>query len=331
MGHLLRCRALLLELRARGHMVDLWLRGEEAALEGRDWPTTMRVFHSGADGPINAVSEDIGRLLQRHRYDWLVIDGYGFSGHELCMQLVAYGARLLMIDDLADRELKADIVLNQNSCHAETYAGRKVEATCLLLGPQYALIDRSYAISRDTPRISGELRNLLVTFGGVDRYGRTQRVIDLISHCEMPLDVVVAVGPYYPYFDKLKSWRGRHNLQIVQNVRDLAELMRECDLMVTAGGSTVWQACCIGVPMLVLQTVDNQGLVIKTLRESGAALCLDVSIHPEVDAGISEDDFTEAFRQVSDANLRAELSKSARLLVDGSGAKRVADVLESWE
>lgn len=258
LGHLLRCRALLLEMWGRGHTADLWLHGDEAALRGRDWPAEMQLFRSEEFETVEVACVGISGLLERSRYDWLVIDGYGFSGRELCTRLAAQGARLLMLDDLGHRDLKADMVLNQNSAREEVYAAGRVEASRFLLGPRYALIDRAYAATRATPRLHGELRKLLVSFGGVDRYGRTQRVIELVSRHAAPLEIVAVVGPYYPYPDKLEPRRGRHGLRVLQNVSDLASLMRQCDLMVTAGGSTVWQACCSGAPMLVLQTVDNQ-------------------------------------------------------------------------
>lgn len=327
LGHLLRSRALLLELRMRGHTVDLWLHGNETSLAGRDWPAEMRIFRSLESEPVGAVCNGIGQLLESSRYDWLVIDGYGFSGHAICGQFAAHGPKLLILDDLADRELAADIILNQNTAHAEVYAGSRITASRFLLGPQYALTDRAYTAR--IPRTYGELRRLLVTFGGVDRHDRTRRVMDLISRYEKPLDIIVVVGPYYPYLETLKSWRGRHALQVMQNARDLAGQMQQCDLMITAGGSTVWQACCVGTPMLVLQTVDNQRLVIETLRESDAALSLDVSARPEENAGIAEDEFAEAFCQSADMQIRNRLSTNALQLVDGNGAVRVTDALES--
>ncbi|MBU4230834.1 MAG: UDP-2,4-diacetamido-2,4,6-trideoxy-beta-L-altropyranose hydrolase [Proteobacteria bacterium] len=332
LGHLLRCRVLLLEMRRRGHQADLWLHGDETALAGRDWPAETRIFHSDVAAPISAVCQSICEVLAHNRYDWLAIDGYGFFGTSLYEQFAATGVKVLMLDDLADREFKADIVLNQNSACSEIYTDRPIESFRFLLGTQYALIDPVYAANRGIFRDQGELRRLLVTFGGVDRYGRTLRVVDLLSQYTPSLQIVVAVGPYFPFAAEVESRSGGHHvIQVVRNVRDLSELMRQCDLMVTAGGSTVWQACCVGAPMLVLQTIDNQALVVKTLRECGAALCLDVSVRPEENGGILEKEFVEAFRQVADAAVRAGLSANAMRLVDGNGASRVAEVLESWE
>lgn len=328
LGHLLRSRALLLEFTARGHPADLWLHGDDSALEGRDWPTNMRLYVSQESVSTDRACDDIDKLLERSSYDWLIVDGYGFSGRTLCARLTARGAKLLMIDDLADRELTTDILLNQNTTHAEPYANDRVSASRFLLGPEYALIDRSYALRRTGSRPHGELRSLLVSFGGVDRHGRTQRVIDLVSRHGPALDIVAVAGPYYPYLDQLEARRARQGVRVVRNASDLAPLMQQCDLMVMAGGSTVWQACCMGVPMLVLQTVDNQKLLIETLREFDAALYLDASARPDEGAGIDDVEFERAFQHARDPAIRARLSASAIRLVDGNGPGRVADAVQ---
>lgn len=330
LGHLLRCRALLLELKARGHTVDLWLHGDDSSLAGRIWPAEMQISRSDGNDPIGTACDGIGEQLNHNHYDWLVVDGYSFSGHALCEQLAAHNANLLMIDDLGDRALKADIILNQNSAHADVYENSSVVASSFLLGPQYALIDDVYAKARPAVPAHEKLARVLISFGGVDRHGRTIRVVDLLSRHAGTLDIVVVVGPYFPRLAELDGRCGNNSLRVVQNVSNLAELMRQCDLMVTAAGSTVWQACCVGVPMLVLQTVDNQSLLVKTMREFEAALCLDVSENPGKDAGILDEDFFEIFQKIQATELRARISNNAMQLVDGNGARRVASALESW-
>jgi len=332
LGHLLRCRVLLQELWIRGHRVDLWLYGDDTALAGRGWPADMKLFQSVVDETASKVCDSISRLQEKSRYDWLVVDGYRFSGKAHCEQFAAHDARLMMLDDLADRELKADIILNQNTSQVEAYAGSNVVATRFLLGPQYALIDRVYCPERNIPHsLNNEVRQVLLTFGGVDRNGRTLKVVDLLAKYKTAFEIVVVTGLYFPYVAELKGRSGNNTLRVVQNISNLAKQMHQCDLMITAGGSTVWQACCSGVPMLVLQTVKNQSLVIKTLLEFNAALCLDATLEPHKNAGIQECEFTEVFSAVSDAAVRSRLSVNALQLVDGQGVGRVTQVLGRWE
>jgi len=329
MGHLMRCRALLLELQSRGYIADLWLHGDESAMEGRIWPEQMKLFFSAQEQSISSVCDDINDLLKHSQYDWLVVDGYNFLELPLYEQFEIHGVKLLKFDDLAVRSFRTDILLNQNSINKEIYQDGHVKASNFLLGPQYALIDKEYKNNNEIPRLFGSLRSLLITFGGVDRHGRTERVLKLLETYKESLDITVVVGAYYPYINKLKSWKCHHSIRIVQNVPNLSRLMKQSDLTITAGGTTVWQGCCVGAPMLVLQLVDNQHFATDTIREHKAGLCLDVSLNPKLNAGIVEYDFLELFLQAAEPKARAKLSSNARQLVDGNGAANVADALVS--
>ncbi|TAL09602.1 MAG: hypothetical protein EPO02_09710, partial [Nitrospirae bacterium] len=122
LGHLMRCRSLLLELERRGIASDLWVRGERSALDGLKWPDRMDVRVSGDDVPMAGLEKDIAAYLGRTAYDRIVVDGYGFSGAALYDLFTAGGGGLFMLDDFADRTLKADVVLNQNTERADLYA-----------------------------------------------------------------------------------------------------------------------------------------------------------------------------------------------------------------
>jgi spore coat polysaccharide biosynthesis predicted glycosyltransferase SpsG len=313
----------------RGHAVDLWVRGDVQALEGRDWPVSMRAFASALAEPLDTLRTHIEQRLDADRHDWLVADGYDFRDHVLCDALRAHGAMLLMLDDLGHRDLRADLILNQNTSDARLYDMDHVQADRMLLGPRYALIDAVYAtMPRD--RQPSRLRRVFVTFGGVDRYERSRRVLELLANHAEPLEIVVAIGRYYPSLDGLAAVCGTHRVDVLVDLPDLAAQMRWCDAIVTAAGSTVWQACCLGVPILALQTADNQRYVMKTLADADAALCIDVSVAPERDAGISAVAFADAIRALAASEERARLSERAAHLVDGMGAARVADVMEAW-
>jgi UDP-2,4-diacetamido-2,4,6-trideoxy-beta-L-altropyranose hydrolase len=329
LGHLMRCRALMLEMQTRGHEIHLWLHGDLSALDGRTWPSGLSVFHSDASKPVNAVFEDVKKLIDSTGYGWLILDGYGLSNSQSYSQFRSHGVKLMILDDFANQDIDADIVLNQNVANMQPYDGRRTRTGRFLLGPQYALLDQAYRFGRTPQRQFGPLRNLLLTFGGVDRYGRTGRVLDLIEAHETPIDIVAVVGPYHPHLAELQALHGRHRVHIVQNVPDLVSLMQTADMAVSAGGTTAWQACCIGLPTMLLQLVDNQRLATEILECAGAALCLDVSAEPNRNAGVPEHEFSRLFAQMTDPAVRAGLSARAMNLVDGLGPARVVDVLES--
>lgn len=329
LGHLLRSRALMIEAKTRGHDVHLWLSGERSALDGRNW--TFAQMHAGLEGTpsLPAVCAAIEEHVARGGYDWIVVDGYDFLERELLTRW-ADAAKLLVLDDMATQAFRADVVLNQNSSCADIYRNGGASAQRFLLGPSYALIDSVYRRHRAAFEVGHVARRVLVTFGGVDRHDRTRHVIGLIMRGGHSLRITAVLGPYYPYEDRLRRMGGGSAFDIKTNVGDLSSAIAGCDFMVTAAGSTVWQSCCIGTPMIALKTVDNQRFSFEALREAGAAVCIDVSQHPEIDAGIAAVDFEAALSHVMDFNVRHSLSKQAMALVDGEGAARVVQVLEGW-
>ncbi|MNL30097.1 undecaprenyldiphospho-muramoylpentapeptide beta-N- acetylglucosaminyltransferase [compost metagenome] len=106
-----------------------------------------------------------------------------------------------------------------------------------------------------------------------------------------------------------------------RQVDNMAELMAHADLAMGAGGSTVWERCCLGLPALMLSVAANQEEIAKACADAGAGLYL----------GGAADISAERLAQALDG-LRArdldEMGRRAATLVDGLGAGRVADVMK---
>lgn len=328
LGHLLRCRPLLLHLLKEGHAVSMWLRGDPDALKGREWPPDIEILHSNEQIQPQAVIDTIAGHLKEQPVDWVILDGYDLKNLNPYQAIRSAGCRLMLLDDLGELPLRADALLNQN-VEAHSFYKDRINSDCqLLLGPRYALIDRQFLASRLDASPDGPIKRVLVSFGGVDRKNRTQRVLDILQVVDGPLELDVVLGAYYPFLDQISQFKSRHIMHLHRDVPSLAPLMGAAGVMISAGGSTVWQACCTGIPLLALQTVDNQRNVIATLMQHEAALCLDVSDTSTCESGIAESPFLAFWDQLKDVNLRRELSLRAKQLVDGRGPERVAAALQ---
>jgi UDP-N-acetylglucosamine:LPS N-acetylglucosamine transferase len=102
----------------------------------------------------------------------------------------------------------------------------------------------------------------------------------------------------------------------------LASELAAADVAVLAGGVTLYEACALGVPVIAVALNPHQHTVIRAMDRLGAAL----------DGGRATDAVNSGFsrkieRLLTDAALRRRLSATARRLVDGQGAFRVAERL----
>lgn len=83
-------------------------------------------------------------------------------------------------------------------------------------------------------------------------------VVEALSEWTRGRDVVAAEAPWLP-----AAWH--------RAPRDAAwDAFARCNLLITASGSTVWEAAAVGIPVCVIITADNQHLVARWVHEHGA-------------------------------------------------------------
>jgi len=318
LGHLLRCRVLLLEMARRGWAAELIFLGPPSILKRWDWPESIKITCEGESVSIGDVRKALAQKLANNTVDWVIIDGYDFRGTSWRTQVNIENARLLMLDDIGDQVFTADAVLNPNGTNQDYYLVRGINAELWMLGSEYALIEPVYIAPKEK-KLNEVLKRVLVVFGGADKRQMTPKSVDSLLEIDPTLQLDVVLGPYSTWSDLPVE---QTNLVFHYAPAGLAELMLQADLIVTAAGSTAWQACAAGCPSIVVQTVDNQAQIVATLLKSDAALLVGAE---KLNSGLA--DAVKALRSVE---AREAMVQKARRLVDGKGARRVVDAMVAW-
>lgn len=263
--------------------------------------------------------------------DCLVIDHYQIdSSWET--QLRPFVKKILVIDDLANRSHNCDILLDQNYHgvdHEKRYKDLVNPRTLLLLGPRYALLQQQFSIQRSlTPRkpaTSKEKYKILVFFGGTDPPNETCRVIkalDTISHLISLYVVTGKNNPKKNHVEKLCA--SRPWCKFLCNIKDMASLLLKCDLSVSAGGSFTWERFCLGLPGVVTSIASNQEHISELLARDGYILFLGNY------EKVKETDYINAVAtMIHSPWLREFQAQRGQELVDGLGAKRVANIIDT--
>ena len=209
--------------------------------------------------------------------------------------------RVLAIDDIA-RDLAVDLVVDPDpgadAAH-HTRAGR------VLAGATYALVDPSLRDLVTVP-VDRPVERVLVTTGGADAAGIGGTIATACKTLLPDVEVRCVEGP----------WGAPVNDPDVHTVRAPAALGGElaaADIVVTAGGVTLLEACALGRPVVACAIAANQTGSVAGAAHVGAVLATDPSSAPDV-----------VTRLAHDGALRARLATAATTLVDGQGATRVA-------
>ena len=244
----------------------------------------------------------------------MVLDNYAATAADE-QALTARGMKVAALDDLG-RAHDCDLVIDPGlGCTPGDYPGRAI----VLAGPAYALLRPEFGAAR--PHRQGG--RVLVSLGLTDVGGITALVLAkmLIREGWEAVDVVLGSGAEsLEYVREIAVHDPRVTLHV--DTRDMAILTAEADFAVGAGGSSVWERACLGLPTLLLVLADNQAPMAERLADAGAALVLDARA-----AGFDAA-FDQAFLALaSDRSLRERLGSASQALCDGRGAERVADAI----
>nr|WP_269816513.1 UDP-2,4-diacetamido-2,4,6-trideoxy-beta-L-altropyranose hydrolase [Caulobacter hibisci] len=251
-------------------------------------------------------------------FNAVVFDHYGLAAPD--HRAIAEGRPTLVVDDLADRLLAADLVVDAGlSRTAADYAGLVPSQAELLLGPNHAALSPAFAALRAealarraaTPGV----HRVMVSLGLTDVGGITARVVSALLPVlgERALDVVAGgAAPSLPALRDMADPR----LTLHIDTRDMPALTAAADLAIGAAGSSSWERCVLGLPALSLVLADNQREAAAALSDRGAHLALGADDLRALPA---------AFQALADDPVaRATMSAAAAGVCDGAGAARTA-------
>lgn len=318
-GHMMRCLSIADGAKKLG-VDSVFVMADENGVES----VTKRgyrsiVLHTRWD----AMEEELpllSEIIEKEQIQTLLVDSYSVT--ENYLRALRDKVHLAYIDDVNAFYYPVDTLI----CYAPYYKKfgyeSRYENTKLLLGTSYMPLREEYAGCPEKI-ISEKAGNLLLLSGGADEY---HVLAGLLEHTDLnAYERVTAVcGMYCQDYDMLVEKYGSDpRVRILRNVSNLKDYMMEADLAVSAGGTTLFELCSVGTPVVTYILADNQKDNAFAFAQDGIALYAgDVR-----DGHLFEDvnDCLERLRQ--DEALRKAYSVRMQQYVDGLGAVRIAKEL----
>jgi UDP-2,4-diacetamido-2,4,6-trideoxy-beta-L-altropyranose hydrolase len=323
----MRCLTLANELRSRGATVT-FATVSRAADSARILEDSGYPIHR-LDIPANPLDDaaKMVEILGEQPCDWVVVDHYGLDS--AWEQAVRSGAkRIFAVDDLANRPHDCNLLLDQNLVRdAEMRYSARIPSACRqLIGPKFAMVRsefRDFRAQSLARRRSGSAERLLISLGGNDMQGATGKVVAGVARTRRRWQRVdVVVGRDYPLMRALEEAMAALPSQTLlhRQTSEMARLMTHADVAITAGGTTTWEKCTLGLPSLVVTVAENQRPIAAEVHARGGHQWLG-------DAGtLTAADYACELEQLTAERLR-EISQNASALCDGRGVERVADAV----
>ena len=212
----------------------------------------------------------------------VIVDHYGLDKNWQDI-LKPYCLKLMVIDDLANREHHCDILLDQTFARQKSDYVNLVPKSCkLLLGKKYMLLRDEFSQLRDVAITKRKnfthSKNLLISMGGTDPDNISQALLQWLITLQpniTKLTVNLIANPCSKHLSKLQQLCQQYAwINLIIKPKSMAELMLDADIAIGSAGATAWERCCLGLPTLTIISAKNQETIATNLSKAGAIINL---------------------------------------------------------
>jgi UDP-2,4-diacetamido-2,4,6-trideoxy-beta-L-altropyranose hydrolase len=322
-GHVMRCLTLADELTKRGASISFICREEPRNLIKSINDKGYKVYHLPAGIGLETDLELVKKILKDRpiQSNWLIVDHYDidFSWEN---PLRGFVEKIMVIDDLANRQHDCDLLLDQNFTINVNCYDEMVPAQCIkLVGAEYTLIRPQFLDAREGLRErNGRIKRILVFMSGADPSNETRKVLRAIQMLNCP-DIIteVVIGASNPNRNEIEKFASRiPGTTCHFNVENMAKLMVTADVSIGGGGTATWERCCLGLPTIVAVLSENQEQNAKALAKQGSIVNLGWANR------LGPGDYLKEIKNLNTQRLKS-MSIRGLELIDGKGCLRVVD------
>ena len=251
LGHFRRSFAIAQALAAQGCAVRMWCPDENA------------ISLTGSSGLGVNLAVDVNQIPDS---DILLVDSYrapaSFTQSRRARSLVC------VLDDIADRTLAADVIINPN-VYGPRIDYASMSPSFVLAGLKWNPVSVQFAALAS--RAPERRERILISYGGSDDGSLAIEVAEHLRF-QVPSGIDLVASPIH-----------KKNLEVLERTKklancafhygvDMAALMKEAKLYIGASGSTVWEASAAGLDLVVVGLFDNQRLILNALSDEGFAV-----------------------------------------------------------
>ena len=329
-GHIMRCITIAKQLIKLGEDVVFFLADEYGVSMLKENGLPYFVLHTNWENPIEEIpllaQEVTNRQIQTILFDsYRMKKEYFTALKETLPDMVCFA----YIDDLFEDVYPVDILINYNAYHTIfPYENAYTAKTKLCLGPSYVPLREEFAKNET---LDDSDNSVLLSCGGGDSLQSLHGILETaVSDVRFPdTSFHVIVGRFHQNKERLEQLAAEHrNIILHHNVNNMAELMEQNCIAVSAAGTMLYELCATKRPTVFFITADNQRYDSDFFAEDERMIF----------AGDIRENRVECIKKIlngiddllNDSEKRTRMKEKLRQVTDGNGAKRIAEVLKTF-
>ncbi len=323
LGHLMRCLTLAKVFNQAGYdILFICSQGSVAACQHIENSKFQLEYICQSDTAGYDAKQCLNIIQDLNVY-MLVVDHYQLDVKWEGL-IGARPTKLMVIDDLADRQHLCDVLLDSSYGRQEYEYKALTNPECkYLLASDYCLLREEFNKLSVQARLKREqskkISNILINFGATDHKCLSVRCVDVLQKLKFRGEIHILISSTCQWIQELEK-ASDTSTQVTLHIDSInvAPLMLSADLAIGSVGTSSWERCCLGLPTIGIVVADNQNNIASQLVRLGVMDLTTID-----DLGKSLIDYVIKF----DLDKWQGMSNDAFRVCDGLGAQRVKNAV----
>jgi UDP-2,4-diacetamido-2,4,6-trideoxy-beta-L-altropyranose hydrolase len=247
----------------------------------------------------------------------IVLDGYQFNSmYEITLK--QNGSKVVLIDDIGDREIAADVILNHSPGALEIQYKLVNPDSKLYLGPEFAILREPFLKEAhkniELPQLYS---TIFISMGGADPHNLTAFFLQAMLKNEDVRHINILLGganrnDYSAFLSNVK-------ITFFNNLMPdkIIQLVKESDLAICPASTISMELIAIGIPIMAGYSENNQMNIYLGLQKNSCVIPMGNLLL------LDEKQISLHFYENRKVETILDLLKKQKRLVDGDSDKRI--------
>jgi len=245
--------------------------------------------------------------------------------------IVINGVHGIIVD--VDLDLQPELIIWLREGNLKTFAldwyvddgsaiKEKINLRDSISALKYCIIREEFHKASEKYAGSPPQNDVVVVIGGGDLRGYLPLILKYFTEEDFFLNkkIVIVLGPMVND-SELSLSKEQNNISFLKNPGNIAEIMASTHIGISNGGTSLMEFTMLGVPTIIFPQSEREETFISPFLERRCGILGSIERH----------EFIKQFNQLwEDITLRKSMSETGRKLIDGLGAIRIAEAIESF-
>lgn len=210
---------------------------------------------------------DISSFVEEYSAKLIILDILNTT-QKYIQNLKQLNVKLITFDNTDQSAFLCDLIFNVMYFHKN-----KQISKALYEGSKYIIMDDKYRTI--SSKFSDKVKTILLTQGGADTTNKIPFLLNILIKNTQNCNIEVVIGPVFDEnnIKEIEEIASRHKRVILHyKPNGLFDLVSNADLVVSGGGTTMWEVAALKTPMYIFINEDFEDETARLVEGLGFAL-----------------------------------------------------------